>query len=95
MSSTSGLTDFPLLLLLVVVVVADVAPVVATSPASEVDDDEDDTVAEAEDLSLLLLPFTGPHRSSGQMSSGMSSPTAFLAAFTSSRGVIAIDWKVQ
>lgn len=88
--STNDLTDLLLLLLVVVVVVDDVvvAAVVAMSLDNEVDEDE-------ADLSLLLPPFTGPHRSSGQISSGMSSPAAFLAAFTSSSGVIAIDWKRQ
>ena len=89
------LTDFPLLVAVavvvavVLVVVDATVPTVATSPGNEADD-EGETVT-GEDFSLLLLLFTGPHRSSGQMSSGMSSPIAFLAAFTSSSGVIAID----
>ena len=49
---------------------------VAISPGNEADD-EGETVT-VEDLSLLLLPFTRPHRSSRQMSPGMSFPIAFL-----------------
>ena len=71
-----------------------VVTAVAMSLENEVDEEDGEAVAEA-DLSLLLPPFTGPHRSSGQISSGKSSPAAFLAAFTSSSGVIAIDWNIQ
>ena len=64
------LTDFPLLLLLlaVVVVIDVVVPTVAMSHDYEVDEEE---AVVQEDLSYLLLPFTGPQRSSKKMSPGI------------------------
>ena len=79
------LTDRPLL-----VEVIEVAgelllvTVLSISPASDPVDDE----VEA-DLSLLNL--TGPHRSSGVMSSDTSSPEAFLADRNNSMGLMASD----
>jgi len=58
--------------------------VLSISPASDPVDDE----VEA-DLSLLIL--TGPHRSSGVMSSDTSSPEAFLADRNNSMGLMASD----
>jgi len=85
---TTTLTDRPLLV--EVTCVVDVAPsdAEAVSPASEPVTDDVEVV-------LSLLGLTGPHKSSGVMSSDTSSPDAFLADRNSSIGLMASDWRIK
>jgi len=82
---TTKLTDRPLPVEVTCAVDEGVPSDVETvSPASDPVDDDVEVV-------FSLLSLTGPHRSSGVMSSDTSSPETFLADLNSSIGLMASD----